>query len=328
MNVLSSIAQPFLRAREAPGLRVSALRDYGIVVSFVTLFLLLTFTSDVFFSRVNLLNILDQNSDLGLVACGGTLVIIAGCFDLSVGAIFALSGVAAAQLNAHMAPGFALLVGALTGLGIGVGNGILVTVGRMNPLVATLGSSLVIAGLAVVMTNGMLVTVTDTSFSSLGQGTVFGIKYSIVMWGVFALACGTLLSRTVFGRYIYASGGNALAARLSGIRIGVVRTVSYAISGLSAGLAGVLVASRVSTGEADTGATLPLSAIAAIVIGGTSILGGEGAIWRTILGVLMLALIGNGFNLLGVNPIYQQILQGGIILAAVGLDAWARAATE
>jgi ribose transport system permease protein len=198
----------------------------------------------------------------------------------------------------------------------------------MNPLVATLGSSLVISGLAVVLTNGMLVTVTQTSFSSLGQGTVFTIKYSIIMWGVFALACGILLSRTVFGRFIYASGGNALAARLSGVRVGVIRTAAYAISGLSAGMAGVLVASRVSTGEADVGTTLPLTVIAAIVIGGTSILGGEGAIWRTILGVLLLALIGNGFDLLGVNPIYQQILQGGIILTAVGIDAWARVTSD
>jgi ribose transport system permease protein len=327
MSGLSTVVEP-LRARKLPHLRVSAIRDYGIVVCFVTLFLVLTFTSNVFLTRVNLLNILDQNSDLGLVACGGTLVIIAGCFDLSVGAIFALTGVVAAKLSSHMAPGFALTLGALTGLGIGVCNGLLVTLGRMNPLVATLGSSLVIAGLAVVMTSGMLVSVGDPSFSSLGQGTVVGVKYSIIMWGVFALACGLMLSRTIFGRYIYASGGNPLAARLSGIRVGYVRVVTYAISGLSAGLAGVLVASRVSTGEADTGATLALSAIAAIVIGGTSILGGEGAIWRTILGVLLLALITNGFNLLGVDPIYQQILQGGIILTAVGVDAWARVKSD
>ena len=213
MSGLNGLAEPLHRVWKVPRLKVADLRDYGIVVSFVTLFLILTFTSNVFLTRVNLLNILDQNSDLGIVACGGTLVIIAGCFDLSVGAIFALTGVVAAQLSAHMAPGLAFTLGALTGLGIGICNGLLVTVGRMNPLVATLGSALVISGLAVVMTSGMLVTVTQTSFSSLGQGTVLGIKYSIIMWGVFALTCGILLSRTVFGRYIYASGGNPLAAR-------------------------------------------------------------------------------------------------------------------
>jgi ribose transport system permease protein len=123
---------------------------------------------------------------------------------------------------------------------------------------------------------------------------------------------------------VYAVGGNAEAARLSGIRVGLVRGVTFALSGLAAGLAGVVVASRVSTGQADTGAGLELAAIAAIVIGGTSILGGEGAIWRTVLGVVLITLIGNGFNLLNVDPTYQQIFQGVIILLAVGIDAWAR----
>ena len=145
----------------------------------------------------------------------------------------------------------------------------------------------------------------------------------MIVWAVFALVCGFLLWRTKYGRYIYASGGNAEAARLSGVRVNLIRGSTYAISGLSAGIAGVIVTSRVSTGDASTG-TFPLAVIAGIVIGGTSILGGQGAVWRSVLGILLLALIGNGFNLLGVNPIYQQILQGSIILTAVAVDAWAR----
>lgn len=314
-------------ARRGLGLGLTSLRDYGIVASFIVIFIVLTFKSDVFLTKVNLFNVLDHSAADGIMACGGTLVLIAGGFDLSVGAIFALAGVIAAQSAGHMSPTYALLLGALSGLGVGVVNGFVTTVGRINAIVGTLAMSIVIQGIALVLTSGLLVTVTRPGFTSLGQGTIFTLHYSVVVWAMFAIIAGFLLSRTKYGRYIFASGGNAEAARLSGIRVNLIRGSTYAISGLSAGIAGVIVASRVATGEADTG-TFPLAVIAGIVIGGTSILGGEGAIWRSVLGILLLALIGNGFNLLGVDPIYQQILQGGIILTAVAVDAWARKASS
>jgi ribose transport system permease protein len=303
---------------------LEAVRDYGIVVSFAALFITLSVTSDVFLSQANMLNVLDQSAAVGLMAVGGTLVIIAGGFDLSVGATFALAGVVAAKAATVMEPHWAYLLGALVGLGIGILNGVLTTVGRINPLVATLASSIIIRGVALVATGGFLVSVTDPDFTKLGQGKIGSIHYSILIWALFAGIGAFMLARSVSGRYIYASGGNPEAARLSGIRVGVVRTAAYAVSGLSAGIAGVLVTSRVATGQADAGVGIELAVIAAIVIGGTSIMGGEGAIWRSVLGVLLLSMIGNGFNLLGVNPIYQQILQGGIILTAVAVDAWAR----
>jgi ribose transport system permease protein len=309
-----TVVRPF--SRVSAGRRLAVMRDYGIVLSFVALFLTLTFTSDVFLTQRNLLNVLDQSAAVGLMAVGGTLVIIGGGFDLSVGAIFAVAGVD---------PALALLLGTLAGLVLGTVNGLLTTIGRINPFMTTLASSIIIRGIALVITGGFLVTVTEKSFSTLGRGeVVLDIKWSIAIWLVFALICGFMLSRTTFGRHVYAAGGNPEAARLSGIRVALVRTVTYAVSGLSAGLAGVIVSSRVSSGQADAGTGIELSVIAAIVIGGTSIMGGEGAVWRSVLGVLLLALIGNGFNLLAVNPIYQQILQGAIILVAVGVDAWAR----
>jgi ribose transport system permease protein len=316
-------ASRFSIARRGVGIGLTSLRDYGIVASFVAIFVFLTFKSDVFLTKINLFNVLDGNSSDGIMAVGGTLVLIAGGFDLSVGAIFALSGVIAAQAAPHMDPTYAILLGALTGLGVGIVNGFITTVGRINPLVGTLASSIIIQGVALVLTSGLLVNVSTPGFTSLGQGTIFTLHYSVIVWGVFALICGFLLWRTKYGRYIYASGGNAEAARLSGVRVNLIRGSAYAISGLSAGIAGVIVASRVATGDASTG-TFPLAVIAGIVIGGTSILGGQGAVWRSVLGILLLALIGNGFNLLGVNPIYQQILQGSIILTAVAVDAWAR----
>jgi ribose transport system permease protein len=323
MSAPSTSPSRFRHARRGVGIGLTSLRDYGIVASFIALFVVLTFKSGVFLTKVNLFNVLDQNAANGIMACGGTLVLIAGGFDLSVGAIFALSGVIAAQSAAHINPTYALILGALSGLGVGILNGVVTTVGRINPIVGTLASSIVIQGVALVLTGGLLVNVTRAGFTSLGQGTIFTLHYSVIAWGLFALISALLLWRTKFGRYMFASGGNAEAARLSGIRVSLVRGTAYAISGLSAGIAGVIVASRVATGEADTG-TFPLAVIAGIVIGGTSILGGEGAIWRSVLGILLLALIGNGFNLLGVNPIYQQILEGSIILTAVAVDAWAR----
>ncbi len=315
------------RVRGVTQRRLALARDYAIVVAFLALFAVLSLTSDVFLTWRNLFNILDQNAPIGIIAVGVTLVFIAGGFDVSVGAVYGISGVAAAELVPHLGAGGASAVGALLGLGFGIVNGALATVARMNSFIVTLTSSIVIGGFALVMTSGFLITVTDPSFATVGSGSVWLVKYTVFVWLGFTLVCGFLLSRTIFGRYVYAVGGNQEAARLSGVRINLVRATTFAISGLAAGIAGVLVASRISTGQADAGGlSLAVLVIAAVVIGGTSILGGEGAIWRTILGVLLLALISNGFNLLGVDPIYQDIVRGGIIFVAVGLDAWARVA--
>jgi ribose transport system permease protein len=311
-----------------PGDALNAVREYGIVFCVVALLVILALSSDVFLTKRNFLNILDQSSAVGLMAAAGTLVIIAGGFDLSVGAIFALAGVAASKLAPSVGSDLALILGMLTGLLVGCANGVLTTYGRINPLVATLSTGIMIRGLALVITSGFVINVADPAYGDLGNGKIFGIDNSILIWAVFAILCGLILARTTLGRAIFASGGNAEAARLSGIRVNVVRTATYALSGLAAGIAGVVVSSRVSSGQADAGTGAELSVIAAIVIGGTSILGGEGAVWRSILGVLLLALIANGFNLLDINPIYQQIVQGGIILLAVAIDAWAKAARD
>lgn len=302
----------------------SSARNYGIVIAFLALFVTLSIASEAFLSSSNLLNIADQNAAIGIMACAGTFVFIAGGFDLSVAAVFALSGVIAAKVavSTGVAPG--LVAGVLAGLAVGVINGAVTTVGRVNAFVATLATSIIVRGLAVLLSGGLLITVTDESFSHLGSGAIGDVKYTTLVWLAFGLISGFVLSRTTIGRAAYACGGNPEAARLSGIRVSFVRAATFAFSGLAAGLAGVLEASRVSTGQADSGMGLELSVIAAIVIGGTSIAGGEGAIWRTVLGVLLLALIGNGFNLLSIDASYQQMFQGAIILGAVALDAWAR----
>jgi ribose transport system permease protein len=305
---------------------LAVFRDYGIVVVFVALFVVLSLASPVFFSRVNLLNILDQWSATLIIAVAGTLVLIAGGFDLSVGSIYAFSGVIAALTVGHIGAWGAILLGVAAGLGCGVVNGILATWGRINPFIATLATSIMIGGFALVLTDGNLISVLDNGhFTVLGRSDFETIKYSVWTLLAFTLLCGYLLSRTTYGRRVYASGGNPEAARLSGVRVNLVKASTFALSGTAAGIAGVIVASRVATGQADSGGLgIALDAVAGIVIGGTSILGGAGAIWRTVLGVLLLAMIGNGFNLLNVNSTYQRIFQGAIILFAVGVDAWSR----
>jgi ribose transport system permease protein len=294
------------------------------VVSVVALFVALTVLSDAFATKTNLLNILDQNAPLGIIACGATLVIVAGGFDLSVGAAFAATGVVAAWVAVHVSSDLGLIAGAAAGLAFGLFNGWLVAGLGVNAFVATLASALVFGGIGQLITNGQLIVVSDPSFAKLGPGDVLGVKYSIVLFAVVVAATWLLLARTKLGARMYAVGGNPEAARLSGVRVARIRVVTFALSGLGAGIAGVIGASRVATGQADVGLGLELQAIAAVVIGGTSIAGGEGAVWRTVLGVLLLALIQNGFNILDVNPVWQGIVQGAIIAAAVAVDTRAR----
>ncbi len=295
-------------------------RDYGIVIAFVALFLTLTVVSDNFFTQQNLANILDQWAALGLLAIGETICIVAGVFDLSVGAIVSVSGVVAAKVALSTSPSMGLAAGALTGLGLGISNGIVIHMTRINSFIGTLATSIVYAGVAILVTGGNIVTVLDSSFGVVGQQEAFGIKYTGWTLIGFAVLAAVLLSRTIFGRYVYAVGGNAEAARLSGIRVDLIRGACFAMSGLAAGLAGILLASRTQSAQANLGAGMELTAISAAVVGGTSILGGDGAVWRGFLGVMLLAIIGNGFNLLDVDTTYQQIVYGGLILVAVAAD--------
>jgi ribose transport system permease protein len=302
----------------------NGLRDFGIPIAVLLVFIYLSFASPAFFTARNLLNVLDQSATVGIIAAAGTLVLISGCLDLSGGAVFAISGVIAGMMVRYLGVPGALAVGALTGTVFGLLNGVISTVGRVNSIITTLATGIMIRGLALVITGGALVRVTDPKFSSVGGADYFGVTTAVFVFvGVVAVSW-FLLASTTFGRYIYAVGGNPEAAKMSGVRVNRIRTAAFVISGLAAATAGVLSASRVSTGQADAGIGLEINAIAAILIGGTSMNGGEGAVWRTVFGVLLVILIGNGFNLLNFNPIWQQVFQGAVILGAVALDSWSR----
>jgi ribose transport system permease protein len=304
---------------------VDKARASGIVIPFAALFITLSVTSSSFLTKVNLLNILDQQAATLIIAAAGTLVLVAGGLDLSVGAVYSLAGVTAAEVAQRTSPVLAVVLGIGVGLAVGVVNGLVVTRGRINALIATLAMSFVVSGIGTLVTHGNLVVLFEhPEFGDLARTQVLTVKTSIWIALAAVVIVGVLLARTTAGRYMYAAGGNAEAARLAGVRVDAIRVLTFVVSGGAAGLAGVIDASRVLSAQASSGDTLAFTVLAGIVVGGTSILGGEGAVWRTFLGVLFIALIGNGYDLLGLDPLYEQITLGVILLLAVAIDAWAR----
>lgn len=304
------------------------LRNYGIVLAFVLLFLVLSLSTPAFLTARNLHNILDQSAEVGIVACAMTLAIISGNFDLSVGGIFALTGCASAMVAVKGHAGAGLVLGLLTGLLFGLLNGGIIGGFRAHSFVATLATGYIIRGLAMILTGGRLIIVGAPAFKCLGQGSLIGIKYPILVLFAWVAFTWILLAKTAFGRAVYAIGGNPEAAYLSGIRVNRVRILIFGLNGVSAALAGLIAVSRISQGQADIGPLVDLQAISRVVIGGTSILGGEGAIWRTIFGVLLMRLVANGFNILNVSPFYQRVFEGAVILFAVALDTLTRTRRE
>ncbi len=297
----------------------------GILIPFLIAFIALSIASPSFLRFQNLTNILDQQSGILIVACAATFVLIAGGIDLSVGAIYGMAGAIATMVAASNGPAAAVLVGLGLGLAVGLANGILVTRFRVNALICTLAMTFVVSGIGAIVTNGNLVVAFDhPEFKEFAATRIAGITSAAWMMMAIAIAAAIVLGRSTFGRYVYATGGNAQAARLGGVRVDAVRVTTFALSGMAAALAGVIDASRVLSAQSSSGQFLTFTVLTGVIVGGTSILGGEGTIRQTALGVLFVALIANGFNLLGFDPFYQQITLGVILLLAVSVDAWSR----
>lgn len=305
------------------------LRNYGIVWVALLLFALLAVTTPAFLSVDNLRNIMDQQSVVLIVAVFATIVLIAGGFDVSLSAVYILAPLVALRLQGTFDSGWALmLIGAAVGLVCGVLNGFVVAKGRINAFIATLATALVFFGFAYLVSDGSILRLANVDLRAIATTRILGITSSTwIAFGCVIIAA-ILLERTRFGRYVFAVGGNREAARLAGVPVDRVLIWAFTLAGLSAGLAGSLNTARTLTAQASDDFGLVFTVIAAIVVGGTSIAGGSGAIWRTVVGVFFIALLGNGFNLNGVDPIFQRIIQGLVILAAVGIDAWSRSRRE
>jgi ribose transport system permease protein len=298
------------------------IRDYAVLVLIVVLMVALTFESSSFLTFNNIVNLLNQNAPLATIAIAGTFVVISGGFDLSTASIFAVGSVAAAWVAQETNNStVALITPLVIGLGLGIINGLLVTMLRIHSFLATLASSLAFGAIAVLITGGSLITVTTPGFTALGRDRWLGIFVPVYILVAATAVMWFVLQRTTLGRHVFAVGGNSEASQLSGIRVNRVKVVVFALSGLASGLAAAMSVSLISSGQPQAGTGLDLQAIAAIILGGTSIYGGVGAVWRSVAGVFLIALIGNGFDLLNFNPQIENLVTGIIILAAVGLAA-------
>jgi ribose transport system permease protein len=292
----------------------------------IVVFVFLSFASPVFLSADNLFNIGSQTAVTAVIAIGMTLVIITAGIDLSVGSVSALAGVLGVMMMAQagLPVPVAILGGTLVGATCGLVNGLLVSVAGLNPFIATLGMLTVARGLTFIVTNAVSVFGAPASFRLLGQGVIGPIPIPILVIVLVAIVGYIVLSRTRLGRYAYAMGSNLEAARLSGIPIRRYLTSVYVISGALAGFGGMIAASRVNSGQPNFGIGLELDVIAAAVIGGASLFGGQGTVVGTLIGAFLIALIRNGAVLLDVNTFYQQVIIGVVIWLAVFWDQYRR----
>jgi inositol transport system permease protein len=275
-----------------------------------------------FLTLPNLVNLARQISINGILAVGVTFVLLTGGVDLSLGSVVALAGVIAAYcaqppLASPLGP---VLAAVAAGAACGALNGLIVTKGRVAPFIVTLGMMTVARGLALVVSGGRPVSGLEARFTALGAGDIGGVPIPVVVLGGVALAAGVFLNRFKLGRYVYAVGGNERAAHASGIPVEGVKMLAYIVSAAAAGLAGAVLAARITTGQPNAGVGYELDAIAAVVIGGTSLAGGVGGIGGTLAGALLMGVINNGLDLVNVPSYYQQIAKGAIIVGAVVLD--------
>ena len=300
---------------------VNFLRTYAVLILIVLLMIILTLSSEAFLTPRNLLNILNQNTPLAIIASALTLVIIVGGFDLSTAAIFAVASVTAAWIAINYNPYVGLLVAPLIGIVLGYLNGIIITSLKVHSFLSTIATSLVFRGMAILITGGFLIPVRMKEFTWLGREKIFDIHVAVYILLVFAIISTFILNRTTIGRYIFAIGGNEDASILSGIKVNLVKIFAFSFCGFASGIAAAVQVSRISLGTSQAGLGMELQAIAAVILGGTSIYGGSGAVWRSIAGVMLLALINNGFNILNADPFYKDLTTGLVIIAAVALTA-------
>lgn len=301
----------------------SVLQKLGPLLGLILLVVIITIMSPNFLTVNNLMNVLRQVSINALIAFGMTFVILTGGIDLSVGSILALTGaVTAGLLAGGMDPILAMLIGLVLGAILGAINGIIISKGNVAPFIATLATMTIYRGLTLVYTEGRPISgLGDSlSFQMIGKGYFLGIPVPVVIMVVAFAVLYFILKKTTFGRRVYAVGGNEEASRLSGIKVGRIKIYVYALTGALAALASLILTSRLNSAQPTAGNMFELDAIAAVVLGGTSLTGGRGWIVGTLIGALIIGVLNNGLNLIGVSSFFQQVVKGAVILLAVLID--------
>lgn len=298
-------------------------QNLGTILALIILMIFVSILNPAFLQSNNLLNLMRQLIINGFIALGMTFVILTGGIDLSVGSTLALtSAIFAGLLQNGMNTGLAILIALVLGLVLGLLNGILITKGKLAPFIVTLATMTIFRGLTLVYTDGRPIAGPrdDFAFKFLGKGQFLGIPFQVILFILAFLVLWMILNKTALGRKIYAVGGNEKASFISGININKVKIWVYVISSLMAVLSGLVLTSRLNSAQPTAGAAYEMDAIAAVVLGGTSMTGGSGSLTGTLIGILILGVLNNGLNLLGVSSFYQQIVKGIVILIAVLID--------
>ncbi len=292
-----------------------------LLAFYIALLVLFTFISPFFMTTRNLTSIASNVAFIGLMAAAGTPLIIAGGLDLSVAAVAGLSGVLIALLNAAGWPIW-FAVAAAIGMGacVGLANGFLATRLKLNPLIVTLATMSIVGGVALILTGGLTKPVMQPSFNWIGQGRVFGVPAPALLMLSVYIGLALLIRMTHFGRYVYAVGGNPEASRLIGLPVNRVQVVLYVISAMSGAVAGAMLAAMLGAAAPAAASPHLLTVIAAIILGGTSLAGGRGSVWGTLLAVLILGTLNNGLTLNNVSSFWQDVTRGVVLILAVGVD--------
>ena len=298
-------------------------QNLGTIAALIILIVFVSVLNPAFLQVNNLLNLMRQLIINGFIALGMTFVILTGGIDLSVGSTLAFtSAIFAGLLQNGMATGLAIVITLALGLALGLINGLLITKGKLAPFIVTLATMTIFRGLTLVYMDGRPISgpKDDFAFQFLGKGQVFGIPFQVILFLIVYIILSTLLNKTSHGRKIFAVGGNEKASFISGIKIDKVKVLVYVISALMAVVSGLVLTSRLNSAQPTAGSAYEMDAIAAVVLGGTSMTGGSGSLTGTLIGILILGVLNNGLNLLGVSSFYQQIVKGVVILIAVLID--------
>ena len=300
-------------------------KKYGIAVITISLFLILSLTTEGFFTERNIRNLLDQQSTILIAASFMTIVIISGNFDISISAIFVVAPLFA--LNIENATGniYLSIIGGV-GLGVILGsfNALVVTYFKVNSFIATLATSFMFFGFGYLISDRSLMRPVTDSYQQIARTKFFDITSATWISLVVVIVASILLTRTRFGRNVFATGGNQEAARLAGINVPQVQAITFILLGAAAALAGIVNSSRSISAQPSDDFSFVFAVLTAVIVGGTSIMGGKGAIWRTVAAAFFLAFMNNGFNLLQVDPLWQRIILGLVIVIAVALDSWSQ----